>query len=130
MIDEVTIQSVIYGERKWQRVGERDHTTKDGRQYVRAVWQSTCIVCDGKFTVETAPDATSIEQSPAVSVMTCREHRLWPMESMKIWLAKPEDRGAVFEEIRHKKLTFVARPRVYDPRTWRRRPKRKRKLDD
>jgi hypothetical protein len=121
MADELIIHS---GGRKWRRVGEREHITRDGGRVV-AVWESPCIICGEPFTVTTSPSVASIDQSPAFSLTTCREHRLWPYESMKIWLAKPEDRRAVFEQIRAKKLAFVPRPRVYDPSTWRRRPKRK-----
>jgi hypothetical protein len=121
MSDEPIVHS---GGRKWRRVGEREHMTRDGGRVV-AVWESACLICNEPFTVTTSPSVASIDQSPAFSVMTCREHRLWPYESQKIWLAKPEDRRAVFEEIKRKKLAFVPRPRVYDPSTWRRRPKRK-----
>jgi hypothetical protein len=75
--------------------------TRDGGRVV-AVWESPCIICGEPFTVTTSPSVASIDQSPAFSVMTCREHRLWPYESQKIWLAKPEDRREVFEEIKRK----------------------------
>jgi hypothetical protein len=105
MIDELTFQSVIYGERKWQRVGERDHVTRSGRHVVLAVWESSCGICGQPFRIETY-DGVS-QESNCFSVMTCREHRLSPYESMKIWLSKAEDRLAVFEEIRQKKLKLT-----------------------
>jgi hypothetical protein len=118
MSDELIIHS---GGRRWRRVGEREHMTRDGGRVV-AVWESPCLICGEPFTITTSPGITSVEQSNSFSVMTCREHRLWPMESQKIWLAKPEDRREVFEEIKRKKLAFVPRSRARtDPSTWRRR---------
>jgi hypothetical protein len=59
MIDELTFQSVLYGERKWRRVGERDHVTRDGRQVVIAVWESVCVVCHQPFRIEPYDGALS-----------------------------------------------------------------------
>jgi hypothetical protein len=83
MIDEVTVQSVIYGERKWRRVGERDHVTRGGRHVVLAVGESSCGICGQPLRIEPYDGGVS-QESDCFLMMTCREHRLSPYESMKV----------------------------------------------
>jgi len=84
----LTIASTLHGERLWRRVGERDHVTRDGRNIVLAVWQSTCVVCGEAFEVATPASIKTVEQGRrSFETTTCPAHRLTPSEVAKLRFA-------------------------------------------
>ena len=68
MTHQLTIQSALHGERIWRRVGERDHTTRDGRPTVLALWELACVICGQGFEVTTAANVAAVEQSKSLLV--------------------------------------------------------------
>ena len=91
------VSSALHGERLWRRVGTRDHTTRDGRSVVLALWQSTCVVCGNPFEVTMRSSISSVEGSNSFEVTTCPAHRMTPSEVSKLRFAKAADRRALFE---------------------------------
>lgn len=101
-IETLTISSAFHGERLWRCAGERDHTTRDGRQIVLTLRETPCVICGAPFQVPTPMGVRSAEQSSSFLTTTCPAHRMTPAESARI--ARANDRRAVFGFIKQNKL--------------------------
>jgi hypothetical protein len=105
--DAPTIASMttpVHGQRIWRRIGEREHTTRDGRNVRLAVWESRCEVCGEPFQAAMLNGITPA-QSKAFELATCKRHRITGVERARLRWSKPGDeRRATFEAIRREKL--------------------------
>lgn len=98
--DRLTTFSLLHGRRVWIRVGEREHVDKRGGKITWAVWETTCVVCGNEFQFTTLPRVASVENSRALSTVTCPAHRLTKSESGRLRHRRRE----VFEAIKRAKL--------------------------
>jgi hypothetical protein len=120
----LTLTSFLHGERQWLRIGEREHTRRDGRPTVLAVWRSKCVICDEAFEVATPRGVKAVEQSKRFEMTTCCAHRMTPSETAKLRFAKRDQRRAVFEALKRHKLETPIAPSVVADRPQQKSPVR------